>query len=345
MSPPRRRGGLGAGRLGRTTIRQVAAHADVSAATVSRVLAGSPTVSPELTERVLDAVRRLGYTPHAVAQSLASGRNRVVGVLVPNLANPYFYALIKRMLADAGRDGYRLIVADSDESVTAEQALWTNLLDRTDGLILCSPRSGPSALRQLSVHGKPFIVLNRHIEELALSEVVVDAYPAMRQLALHVKELGHQHIAYLQGPQHSWQAKERWRAIRSVARLGLTVTAIRSGGTMDDGYRCVDEVVRSGCTAVLAYNDLAAIGVIAGLSERGIRVPEDLSVAGFDDIPFARFVSPPLTTVRSPQEEVGSVGWKTMAGLLQGGEAGSRTMLAAYPVIRASTAPPREQVR
>jgi LacI family transcriptional regulator len=245
------------------------------------------------------------------------------------------------MLADAGRDGYRLIVADSDESVSSEQALWSNLLDRTDGLILCSPRSSPTALKQLAVHGKPLIVLNRHIEELSLSEVVVDAYPAMRQLAMQAREFGHEHIAYLQGPQHSWQAKERWRAIRSVARLGLTVTAIRSGGTMDDGYRTVDEIIRSGCTAVLAYNDLAAIGVIAGLTERGIRVPEDMSVAGFDDIPFARFMSPPLTTVRSPQEEVGSVAWKTMHGLLQGGEPGARTMLAAHPVIRGSVAPPR----
>jgi LacI family transcriptional regulator len=319
----------------------VAAAAGVSAATVSRVLAGSATVSAELAERVLDAVRRLGYTPHAVAQSLASGRNRVVGVLVPNLANPYFYALIKRMLADAGKEGYRLIVADSDESVTAERALWTNLLDRTDGLILCSPRSGPAAIRALAGHGKPLIILNRHFGEPTLSEVVVDAYPAMRQLCIQIRELGHEHIVYLQGPQRSWQAKERWRAIRGVARLGLRVTAIRSGATMDDGYRAVAKIVHSGCTAVLAYNDLAAIGVIAGLAERRLRVPEDLSVAGFDDIPFARFVSPPLTTVRSPQEEVGSAGWKAMSGLLAGGEPGSRTMLAAHPVFRASTAPPR----
>jgi DNA-binding LacI/PurR family transcriptional regulator len=345
MPPRRRRGPDVTGRAGRVTIRQVAAEAEVSAATVSRVLAGSAAVSVELAARVREAVRRLGFTPHAVAQSLASGRTRVVGVLVPNLANAYFYALIKRMLADAGRDGYRLIVADSDESVGAEPELWTNLLDRTDGLILCSPRAGTAALRRLAEHGKPLIVLNRHIEELSISEVVVDAYPAMRQLATRIGALGHTHIAYLQGPSRSWQAKERWRAIRGAARQGMTVTAIRSGGTMDDGYRAVPEVLDSRCTAVLAYNDLAAIGLIAGLSERGVRVPEDLSVTGFDDIPFARFVSPPLTTVRSPQEEVGSVGWKTMSGLLEGAEPGSRTMLAAQPVYRASTGPPPKRSR
>ena len=324
----------------RVTIREVAADAGVSAATVSRVLAGLPTVAADLAQRVMESVRRLGYTPHAFAQSLASGRSRVVGVLVPNLANPYFYAVIKRMLADAERDGYRLIVADSDESLAAERALWTNLLDRTDGLILCSPRSGAAALTQTAAHGKPVLVLNRHVEELELSEVVVDAYPAMRQLAKHIVELGHERVVYLRGPQRSWQASERWRAVRSLGRQGLDVTAVRSGGTMEDGYQAVDEIVHSGCTAVLAYNDLAAIGVIAGLAERGIRVPEDVSVAGFDDIPFARFVSPPLTTVRSPQEEVGASGWKAMLGLVQGAEPGSRTMLAAHPVFRASTANP-----
>lgn len=324
----------------RVTIREVAADAGVSPATVSRALGGSTTVSPELAERVRDVARRLGYSPHAVAQSLASGRSRVVGVLVPNLANPYFYALIKRMLADAGHDGYRLIVADSDEDVGAEHALWDNLLDRTDGLILCSPRSAAADLRRLVERDKPLIVLNRHVAELTVSEVVVDAYPGMRRIAAHVAELGHRHVAYLQGPQRSWQAKERWRAIRYAARHGLMVTPIRAGATMDDGYQAVEEVLRSGATAVLAYNDLAAIGVLAALSERGISVPEDISVTGFDDIPFSRFVSPPLTTVRSPQQEVGSVGWKAMAGLLQGAEPGSRTTLAALPVFRASTAPP-----
>src|SRR5207248_1468412 len=138
----------------RLTIRDVARDAEVSVATVSRVLAGSASVSPALADRVRDAVQRLGYTPHSVARSLASGRTRLVGVLVPNLANHYFYALIKRMLHDAERDGYRLIVADSDENVVAERELGDNLLNQTDGLILCSPRSRASVLRQFVEQGK-----------------------------------------------------------------------------------------------------------------------------------------------------------------------------------------------
>src|SRR5690242_20394030 len=122
-----------------STIRDVARDAAVSVATVSRVLAGSASVSPALTRRVRDSVQRLGYAPHSVARSLASGRTRLVGALVPNLANHYFYTLLKRLLHDAERDGYRLIVADSDENLLAERELALNLLAQTDGLILCSP--------------------------------------------------------------------------------------------------------------------------------------------------------------------------------------------------------------
>jgi DNA-binding LacI/PurR family transcriptional regulator len=334
--------------IGRTTIRDVARAAGVSPATVSRVFGGSHLVSTALAERVREAARRLGYAPHLAAQSLASGHTRLVGVLVPNLANHYFYALIKRLLHEAEKDGYRLIVADSDEGLAAEHALGANLLRQTDGLVLCSPRSPNNVLREFVDHGRPILVLNRLVEHPAIANVVVESFAAMRQLATHVAELGHERLVYLQGPVRSWQSKERWRALRTLARQGLDITALRSGGTalgsggtMAAGHEAVPRILESGATAVLAYNDLAAIGVVAGLGERGVRVPEDISVTGYDDIPFARYVTPPLTTVRSPQEEVGSIAWKTMSGLLRGEHPGVRTLLAAEPVIRTSTAPPR----
>jgi LacI family transcriptional regulator len=334
-------GPTGDGRTGdRLTIRDVARDAGVSVATVSRVLASSATVSAELTERVRASVRRLGYTPHSVARSLASGRTRLVGALVPNLANHYFYALLKRMLHDAERDGYRLIVADSDENLVAERELGANLLHQTDGLILCSPRSPTNVLRQFVEHDKPVLVVNRVVEAFPVSHVVVESFPAMRQLATHVAELGHRRVAYLAGPPRSWHNKERLRAVRVLARRGLDLVTLPVGATMEAGHRVVPQLLASGATAVLAYNDLVAIGVIAGLAERGVRVPADISVTGYDDIPFSRFVTPPLTTVRSPQEEVGSVAWKAMDGLLRGDRPGARTVLAAEPVLRSSTAPP-----
>jgi DNA-binding LacI/PurR family transcriptional regulator len=325
---------------GRLTIRDVARDAGVSVATVSRALAGSTTVAADLAERVHDSARRLGYTPHSAAQSLARGRTRTVGVVVPNLANHYFYAVIKRLLLDADRDGYRLLVADSDESLAAERALGTNLLRQTDGLILCSPRAATNVLHEFVGTGKPVLVLNRVIDDPRMSNVVVESYPAMRQLTQHVADLGHRRVVYLQGPVRSWQNKERWRAVRTLERQGVDLTAIRVGATMEGGHQAVPEILETGATAVLAYNDLAAVGVIGGLAERGVRVPDDISVTGYDDIPFARYLNPPLTTVHSPQEEVGAVGWKTMSGQLDGGRPGLRTILAAEPVIRRSTAAP-----
>ncbi len=335
-----RRGGGGRAATRALTIRDVAADAGVSVATVSRVLAGSATVSAVLAQRVHESARRLGYSPHSAARSLASGRTRLVGVLVPNLANYYFYALIKRMLHDAERDGYRLLVADSDENLTAERALGTNLLRQTDGLILCSPRAPTNVLNEFVLRGKPVLVLNRIVDALPVSQVVVESYAAMRQLGAYVADLGHRRVVYLQGPLRSWHSKERWRAVRSLARR-LEVTPIRVDATLEAGHEAVPRIVDTGATAVMAYNDLVAIGVMAGLAEHGIRVPEDMSVTGFDDIPFARYLTPQLTTVRSPQDEAGSVAWKAMGGLLDGDRPGLRTVLAAVPVIRGTTAEPR----
>src|SRR5262249_13405373 len=198
----------------------------------------------------------LGYAPHTVARSLASGHTRLVGVLVPNLANHYFYAPIKRMLHDAERDGYRLIVADSDEDLVAERELGINLLAQTDGLILCSPRVPVNVLRLFGQRGKPVLVLGRAVDALPVSQVVVASYPAMRQLAGHVVDLGHRRMVYLQGPLHSWESKERWRAVRSVAKRGLELTVIRVAATMDAGHQTVPRILPVGPTPVLPYNHL-----------------------------------------------------------------------------------------
>lgn len=322
----------------KVTIRQVAKSAGVSVATVSRVLAGADSVSQELTARVLEAARELGYTPHAVAQSLARGSTRVVGVVAPNLANPYFYALIKAMLHEADRDGFRLLIADSDESLTAEAALALSLLGPSDGLVMISPRCNDEVLVELARQGKPVTVVNRHLE--GLSMVLVDNHSAMRRLGQYVVGLGHTRLVYLQGPARSWQERERWRAMRNLRMPGITVVPVRAGGTMEDGHAAVPKILTTGCTAVVAHNDLTAIGVIAGLAEHGLSVPADLSVTGFDDIPFARFTSPALTTVHTPTEDIGRAAWRTMAGLLRGDQPGARVVLSAEPLIRASAAPP-----
>jgi LacI family transcriptional regulator len=334
-----RRGGDADGR--RPTIRDVAARAEVSVATVSRVFAESAGVSAELTRRVLDAASDLGYTPHVVARSLASGRNDIVGMLVPNLANPHFYALIKQVLHDAGRDGYQVLVADSDESPAAERDLAMSLLRRADGLIMCGPRSTPKVLHEIIDQGRPVLVVDRKVDDPVVSSVVMEVQGAMRDLVRHLVDLGHQHVAYLHGPARSWQEQERWRVLRGFRRRGLKVSEVTAGATVEDGQRVAEQVLATGCTAVVAHNDLSAIGLMVALDERGMRVPDDMSVTGFDDIPFGRYMSPPLTTVHTPQEEAASAAWSAMRGLLGGNRPGARTVIVSTPVLRRSTAAPR----
>ncbi len=324
----------------RVTIRQVAQAAGVSVATVSRVLAGTARVSDTLRERVEQAARLLAYTPHEVARSLARGRTLTIGMLVPNLANPYVCGLVKQVLHEADQAGYHLIVADSDEGEDTEFALGIDLLRRGDGLILHSPRGDTGAITALAQHGKPVVVVNRSVDDPNLSTVVVDEYPAMHQLAHHLADLGHRNIAYLRGPARSWQDDERWRAVSTLSERGVGVTAIDAAGALQGGHGAVPTALATGCTAIMAFDDLTAFGVLGGLREHGLRVPEDISVTGFGDVPLARCLTPTLTGACGQQLEAGSAAWQTLAARLDGGPPGSRTVLRAEPMIRSSTAPP-----
>lgn len=325
----------------RVTIRQVAAAAGVSTATVSRVLADSQAVSPELAERVRQTAASLGYRPNVLAQGLARGRSGVVGVLVPNLANPYFNDTIKALMHSAERDGYRVIVADSDEKRENELPLAENLLRWSDGLVLVASRAAPTTLRRLVAARKPVVAVN-HKPKPGIEEFVhisVDAYLPMRELCRHLVREGHRRMVYLNGPRWSWQSQERWRAVRSARRWGAAVASVPCGGTIEEGYAAAEAALHEQPSAVMAFNDLAAFGFLSRCGELGLRVPEDLSLTGFDDIPFAQFTSPPLTTVRSPLADVGIAAWQAMRRLLDGERRVPGMVLPGEVVLRSSTAP------
>lgn len=323
----------------RVTIRHVARTAGVSIATVSRVFAGSAAVSEALQERVREAARELDYVPDEVARSLARGRTSVVGVLVPNLANPYVCGLIKRTLHEAENDDHRLIVADTDENRDVEASVGVGLLQRSDGLIVYSPRGELDVVESLAEHGKPVVVVNRPVESTRVANVLVQSYQAMRDLADHVADLGHRRVAYVHGPRRAWPDAERWRAVSALSERGVEVLAIGASGTLGDGRDAVPVALDAGCTAILAVNDLTAFGVLGALRERGLRVPEDVSVTGFDDVPLSACVCPTLTSARAWQSEAGTATWRTLADMLSGGEP-TRVELHAEAVIRDSTAPP-----
>ncbi len=327
----------------RTTITEVARSAGVSLSTVSRVMNGNPTVDPTLAERVRAVAVELGYTANPLARSLVLGRTQTVAVVVPDLGNPTFQTILRGVSAAAAAEGFHVLVADSAEQVADEPAIATATRRRTDGVILCAPRMPDEELAALLPSLAPVVVVNRPPQEGAPT-VAADYEAGMRQLVEHLVGLGHRRIAYLAGRVGSASGAARRRALDAAAqgRQELEVVDIAAGVDVDSGAAAIDEVLASRATAAVAFNDLVALGLLSAALGRGVRVPEDLSIAGFDDIPFAQYSSPPLTTVAVPALDLGRDAWRAMTALLDRSDAAPSVVHEPALVVRGSTAAPRD---
>lgn len=324
----------------RVTITEVARTAGVSLSTVSRVMNGNPTVDPALAERVRGVAAELGYTANPLARSLVLGRTQTVAVVIPDLANPTFQAILRGLSRAADADGYHVLIADSAEQVDTERALATTTRRRTDGVILCAPRMPASDLAAELPGLAPVVVVNRPPQDSAPT-VAADYRSAMADLVAHLYGLGHRRIAFLSGVAGSASGAARRAALdqAQTAHRDLEVVEIPSGVDFDSGADAAGKVLAARVTAVLAFNDLVAMGLLSAVTSRGVRVPDDLSIAGFDDIPFARYTSPPLTTAAVPAAELGRQAWAAMAALLAGDTAAGSVVLTPEVVVRGSTGP------
>lgn len=293
------------GRPSQVTIVDVGVAAGVSASTVSRVLNGTAHVDPVRAARVHEAVRELGYRPNAAAQGLARGEWGTIGVLVPDLANPYFPDILKAISAVARSHGRRVMVMESDEDPTAEHELASDLMRCCDGLLLCSPRMSRAELVDLAAREHPMVLVNRVVPGLPAPSVSVDFYGGMTLVCGHLAQLGHRKVAYLSGPEASWANAERIRAFEAARAFGLEVTVLPGGSTSVSGHKGAVEVEATGATAVVTYNDLVAAGALAWLREQGVDVPGELSVIGFDDLARDPFWQADLTTVSVRRDELG----------------------------------------
>ncbi|MEV4734841.1 LacI family DNA-binding transcriptional regulator [Saccharopolyspora sp. NPDC049426] len=320
------------------TIRSVADAAGVSIATVSRVMSGQ-SVRSELADRVRSAAEDLGYQPNPSAQGLVSGLNRTVGVVVPDLANPYFNGVLKALNVDAARAGFRTLVADSDNDENEELEISRNLLRYVDGLVLVSPRMPSESLHVLAKESTNVVLVNRVAVGLGLPTVAVDAFGAMLELCGHLARLGHKKLAYLEGPAAAWQSVERRRAVEHAAAFGLDVAFVPAGPSIQHGHDAVDEALTHKPTALVAFNDLVALGALSRLRELNLRVPEDISLTGTDDIAFARFSTPSLTTTAAPQRRLGEGAWGLISAVMAGESAEESPLLKAEMVVRDSTGP------
>lgn len=323
------------------TIRDVARLAGVSASSVSRALSMPEVVSEATRARVRSAADALGYAPNKAARGLITGRTGTIGLVVPDLANPFFPSVVKAVQARARAADVAVFLADTDEDAAAEVGLVRALAKQVDGLILCSPRAPVGEL--IAVTQETTVVLvNRVIARVP--GVAFDHAGAMRQAVAHLAALGHHRIAWVGGPETSWSSGQRINGLRTAtADQGLELVPIgHFAPHYEGGLAAADQVVASGATAVIAYNDLIAIGLLARLRDRGIAVPDDLSVVGIDDIAMSRMAHPPLTTVRLPKQQAGRVAVELLLALLDDPDqaaAGTRGELPVELMVRGSTGP------
>jgi DNA-binding LacI/PurR family transcriptional regulator len=291
---------------GSITVRDVAKALGVSPSTVSRALSSSDLVAPRTRQQIIDKARELGYTPNAAARGLVTGRKGSLGLVVPDLENPYFASVTKGVQARARAAGYSVFVADSDEDARVELELVRKLMPQVDGLILCSSRMPDADLASL-VDGTPVLLINRRMD--GLPAITLPDEDMVRQALEHLHALGHRQVGYAGGPTGSWSDRQRRLGIDKAAPglVGLKVISLGSfAPVFGGGQSAADLAVAAGVSAVLAYNDLVALGIMARLAARGIQVPDEVSVVGIDDINAATLVSPALTTVRAPLGKVGS---------------------------------------
>ncbi|MCB7135326.1 DUF6807 family protein [Cellulosimicrobium marinum] len=330
------------------TIADVAAAAGVSRATVSRVMNGRATVDEAISQRVRETAQALQYRPSNVARSLSLGRTNTVALVVPDLGNPLFQQVLRGVTSAAAPAGYRVLVADTAEDPSEEAGIALEARLRCDALVLVSPRMPDAELAALLPTASPVVLVNRALDDApGVPSLVVDYARAAEQVVEHLVALGHRRIVYLAGPPGSASDALRRAGLRRVLdrRPDVEIVDLPAGPDIASGHGIVDEVLTARPTAVVAFNDLVAFGLLAGLNEAGVAVPKDMSVAGFDDIDLARFATPSLTTVAVPQAELGRHAWKELSALIDATGTPSRaTRFEPRLEPRASTGPVPRQV-
>ncbi len=332
----------------------VARLADVSIATASRVLSGSDhPVSNHTRQRVLNAAAQLKYYPNSVARALVTQKTNIIGVIVGDIDDPYFSAIVRGIEDMAREQGYLAFVCNSDREPDTELNYVKVLRDyHVDGIIFAGGGLTDEAyLGEL----EPFLLtlLERGVQIVGIglhrfipTRVDIDNAEATREMTEYLLDLGHREIAYIRGPQVLTTSSIRFNAFTStLEHHGISFSSecmLQGEFTIDSGYEATTYLLESGAqpTAIFAANDQMAIGSILAIQQRGLEVPRELSVVGFDDIAGARYVHPPLTTIRVPMYDLGIAAVESLMELVEGREVISPRILHHTFVLRESSGPP-----
>jgi LacI family repressor for deo operon, udp, cdd, tsx, nupC, and nupG len=323
------------------TIKDVAELAGVATSTVSRALSKPDRVNRHTRERIEEAAARLNYVPSSQARGLSSGRTNTVAVLVPDITNPFYFDIIRGTQHQLKAAGLTQLLVDTEESNEMELEALHKMRRSADGFILAASRLTDAQLAEVS-GSQPLVTINR--ASANAPTVVIDTPSAMIQALEHLVSLGHQRVCYVSGPPTSWSNSRRWKIFEEDSgQRGLETHRVGPfAPKTTSGAAAADAAVRTGATACIVFNDLLAIGMLQRLRERGIRVPEDMSIVGCDDIFGADFCNPPLTTISSPIEQAGRVAVSMLLSQLNPLHGGTTRRLAVMPThltVRGSTGP------
>lgn len=308
----------------KATIYDIAKLAGVNASTVSRALGNPGRVSAKTRKLVEEAATELNFSANPLARALPTGRTCMVGLIVADITNPSYFDIIRGAQAAAAALSLTLVLAESAESGSTEAVVAERMQSSTDGIILATPRMSDPEIHALS-QTKPVAVINRCVD--GVDSVVPDVEPGIGEAVRHLASNGHRKIAFLSGSARSWMSARRWDSFRSACEWSRCEAPLipTTAPTAEGGRRAARDVIASGATAALCYNDLLAVGLMQELQAGGVKVPDDFSVVGFDNIFGSDFTTPALTTIASPFSDCG----KAALGLL----------LAAFPGARPSPIP------
>lgn len=334
----------------RVTMSDVARKAGVSLMTVSRVINNKEGVSSETRQDVLDIISSLGYRPSAIARSLATQETRTIGLVLPDVTNPFFADITRGVELLAYSQGYHVFLCNADEDSLRELAVIQSLEEnRVDGLILCSSRLTEEKLLELLVRQSAVVLINRSLRQTnghnSFNSITIDDRRSGWLATRHLISSGHQQVGFLAGPSTSFS---------SAGRLQGYQTALQEAGitpapdwmsycppSVEGGYEAARQLLvrQPDLTALFCFNDLVAVGAIKACGELNRRIPADIAIVGHDDIPLAALVSPALTTCRVPRHELGVRAVEALLELLHGCPSGCQQIALQSELIIRQSAP------
>jgi len=324
------------------TIKDVAREANVSVATVSRALNGHTNVTVELRGRVREVASRLRYMPHGAARSLITRRTQTIGAILPDLYGEFFSELMRGMDVAAREHNLHLLVSSSHGSAAETADALRALSGRVDGLLIMSPHADADLLAGNLPPSTPTVLMNTRANESDYHTIAIDNYGGARAMVAHLLACGHRRIAMIAGPDDNFDADERLRGYHDALAAATTPAGkphvLRGDFSETSGYQAGVAIaaMQQRPHAVFAANDMMALGCLFALNEAALTVPGDIALAGFDDIPMARFVSPPLTTMRVNIAELGERAARTVIATLAGEQAPPCGVSAPQLIVRGS---------